>query len=119
MRSSAALVCCLALGQKDVVSGNPFGLQCRQAMWRGVARTLGGRGCAPAQGVRSCSISTRALGGAGFSGRAHFWAFWPLLRVAHAAPAARSVGTRGMAACTLALALALARAAWLRAPSPS
>ena len=93
-----SLVCCLALGHGDVISGNPSGPQCRQVASRGAARMLGGRGCAPAQDARGCKLASRALGGAGFSGRAHFWAFWRVLRAARAAPAARPVCTRGVAA---------------------
>ena len=93
-----SLACCLALGHGDVISGNPSGPQCRQVASRGAARMLGGRGYAPAQDARGCTFAARALGGAGFSGRAHFRAFWRVLRVARAAPAARPVCTRGVAA---------------------
>ena len=66
-----SLACCLALGHGDVISGNPSGPQCRQVASRGAARMLGGRGYAPAQDARGCTFAARALGGAGFSGRAH------------------------------------------------
>ena len=96
-----SLACCLALGHGDVISGNPSSLQCRQVATRGAACMLGGLGCASAQDARGCTFATRALGGAGFSGRAHFQAFWRDMRAVHAAPAARLVRMRGVAACTV------------------
>ena len=94
-----SVVCCLALLHSGVGSGNPSSPQCRQVATRGAARMLGGLGYASAQGTRGCTFASRALGGAGFAGRAHFWAVWRALRAARAASAARPVPTRGMAAC--------------------